>query len=98
MTTLKTRDIATSLSKKGFKTKEGDHTYLILYVQGKKTSIFTKISHGKREIDDSLIMRMAGQIKLDKIQFMKLVECVIDHDKYVRILEENGISFANQRH
>lgn len=95
MTVLKPRDISTSLLKKGFKTKDGDHTYFILYIQDRKTSIFTKISHGKREIDDSLIKRMAGQIKLDKNQFMRLIECSIDHDKYIQTLKENGIKFEN---
>ncbi|MDN5846879.1 MAG: hypothetical protein L0H53_11465 [Candidatus Nitrosocosmicus sp.] len=93
MTVLKTRDISTSLIKKGFKTRDGDHTYFILYIQDRKTSIYTKISHGRREIDDSLIKRMAGQIRLEKNQFLKLIECAIDHEKYTQILKDNGFKF-----
>jgi predicted RNA binding protein YcfA (HicA-like mRNA interferase family) len=62
--TLKARKVISSLEKKGFVKAEGDHTFLIFYVNGKKTSIHTKVSHGSNEINDYLINKMSIQIKL----------------------------------
>jgi hypothetical protein len=36
---LKARKVLSGLEKKGFVQAEGDHTFLIFYVNGKKTSI-----------------------------------------------------------
>jgi hypothetical protein len=40
---LKARKILSGLEKKGFVQAEGDRTYLILYVNGKKTYIRTNL-------------------------------------------------------
>jgi hypothetical protein len=54
MPTYKTRKIVASLTKKGFSPKKGKskHIKYTLYVSGKKTSIFTWISHGLDEYED----------------------------------------------
>jgi predicted RNA binding protein YcfA (HicA-like mRNA interferase family) len=62
---LKARNVVSGLEKKGFVQAEGDHTFLIFYVNGKKTSIHTKVSHGSNEINDYLINKMSIQIKLE---------------------------------
>jgi hypothetical protein len=94
LTVLKTKDISSSLTKKGFQIKENDHTYIILYINVKKTYIRNKISHGKRDIDDYLIKLMATQLKLDKNQFLKLVDCSISQERYVNILMDAGLKFT----
>lgn len=79
------RDVMSSLLSKGFVLRENDHAFLHLYVDGKKTAIFTKISHGEKEIGDNLLSLMARQVKLSSKQFRNLVDCpmseqdLIDH-------------------
>jgi predicted RNA binding protein YcfA (HicA-like mRNA interferase family) len=84
MTVLKTRDVVNSLSKKGFRSHDGAHKFLVFWANDKKTSIHTMVSHGGREIDDHLIGLMSSQIRLDKEEFVKLVECMISKEDYLQ--------------
>ena len=90
LTTLKAKEILTNLRKKGFIQAEGDHTFLIFYINGKKTSIHTKISHGNKEINDSLINKMSIQTKLEKKKFIDLVQCPLSNEGYVKELKAQG--------
>ena len=92
MTTLKVRDVLKGLEKKGFCLEEGDHTHLILRLDGKKT-IVRKVSHGSTEIGDNLINLMSIQIKLDKT-FLDLINCPLSMDAYVQELQNQGISLS----
>src|SRR5947209_6055145 len=69
------REVAAALEHKGFRKKENDHTFFHLWVAGKKTAIWTKISHGLKEIGDKLLGMMARQVRLSAKQFRDLVEC-----------------------
>lgn len=73
--TRKNYNIANSLLKKGFEEKHSSHQYLILFIDGKKTSISTFVSHGKKEIHDTLMHKMAKQLRLSHKQFCELVDC-----------------------
>ncbi len=75
MGTRKNYNIANSLLKKGFEEKQLSHTRLTYFIDGKKTSIFTVVSHGKKEISDDLMHKMAKQIKLSYKQFCDIVDC-----------------------
>ena len=94
MTALKPRDVINGLKKKGFSLSESDHTHLIFCLNGKKTQIRTKISHGSGEIDDGLISLMSSQVKLTKRKFMDLVNCPLTADEYRRELMAQGISLT----
>ena len=84
-------DVEKSLVKKGFERKEGDHSYFNYFTKaGKKTRVFTKTSHGCKELDDSLLGLMAGQCKLSRQNFDLLIECPLDRDTYERKLVEGG--------
>jgi hypothetical protein len=88
----KTIDIVRSLEAKGFKLREGDHHYYIFYTQsGKKTSVFTKTSHGTSEVDDFLLKKMADQCKLTKSKFLDLVDCPMSRQQYEADLIGRGI-------
>lgn len=94
MSSLKNTEILKSLLKKGFqesKNKSVDHKYVNLIHNGKIQSIYTKVSHGSKDISDPLISAMAKQVKLNKSQFIKYVECSISEQQYKDILHENGI-------
>ncbi len=79
----KQNDVEKSLTSKGFQRKEGDHSYFHYYSKaGKKTAVFTKTSHGAREIDESLLRQMARQCKLSRTDFDQLIDCPLDRDDY----------------
>lgn len=90
MATLKTEKIDKALKKKGFSVEEKDHHYYYYYYNGKKTAIHTKTSHGKKEIWDYLIGKMANQLYLEKDQFMRLIQCTLDGETYKKILIDKG--------
>ncbi len=94
MVTIKVRDVLNGLEKKGFSRSEGDHSHLVFYVDGKKTAIRTKVSHGSSEIDDRLIHLMSIQLRLDKRKFIDLICCPLTLDDYLKELEEQGITFT----
>lgn len=89
MVVLKPQKVIRALKKKSFKSFPGDHTRLILFVNGKKTEIKTKVSHGSQEINDYLIGRMASQLKLDKKGFLDYVSCTKTTREYI---EELGLA------
>ena len=84
------KDVAASLQRKGFALKENDHAFYHLFVDGKKTIVSTKISHGEREISDSLLGMMARQVKLTRRQFNDLIDCPLEFEEYVRLLRAAG--------
>jgi len=85
-------DVEKSLVMKGFQASKGDHNYFHYYSKsGKKTRVFTKTSHGAREIDDSLLGSMARQLKLCRRDFERLVDCPLDRDTYEQKLIEQGL-------
>jgi predicted RNA binding protein YcfA (HicA-like mRNA interferase family) len=90
MTILKIKDIMGGLCKKGFIAQQKGHTFLTFYVGGKKTSIYTMVSHGGKEIGDGLIGTMASQVRLDKNQFIDLVNCPLERERYIEELVKNG--------
>ncbi len=90
MATLKTKDICTSLTNKGFKEDNTHHKMYWLHVGDKKTSIRTRISHGEAEYGDNLIAKVAKQMNLTKKQLFSFVECTLGGEMYLKILVDNG--------
>ena len=90
MKPLKTDKIESSLVKKGFSAENGDHKYYILYCNGKKTQIFTKVSHGKPEIGEPLLGKMAKQVRLSKKDFADLIECPLSKERYMQMMKNQG--------
>jgi predicted RNA binding protein YcfA (HicA-like mRNA interferase family) len=87
----KQNEVERSLTTKGFQHKEGDHNYFNYYSKaGKKTAVFTKTSHGAREIDDHLLGRMSKQCKLSRADFDRLIDCPLDRDSYETKLIAQG--------
>lgn len=85
------RDVDRGLKKKGFDSSERDHTYYTFHtVNGVKTSVYTKISHGEREISDNLLAKMSRQIDLPRRDFDRLIDCAISHVEYEQMLIVSG--------
>jgi len=94
----KQSDVEKSLQAKGFRSREGDHNYFNYYSKaGKKTAVFTKTSHGSREIDESLLSLMARQCKLSNKDFGLLIDCPLDRDTYEAKLIARGAVETTQR-
>jgi predicted transcriptional regulator len=75
-----------SLLDKGFIKTEGDHNYFIYYTQdGLKTAVKTKTSHTKKmkDIPDNLLSQMAKQCRLNKAEFLNLVDCPLSQDNNI---------------
>ncbi|MFT0899509.1 hypothetical protein [Candidatus Methanoprimaticola sp. MG2] len=67
-------------------------------MDGIKTRIRTKISHGEREIGDPLILKMARQLKLDKREFLELVDCNLSGNAYLQMMMDKGEVESAQNH
>lgn len=77
--TRKTKDIQSSLSKKGFAVDEGgNHTKLIFRHKKQTQAIMTILSRGQKEYDNNLLGMMARELKLTKKQLLGLIDCPID--------------------
>lgn len=82
-------DIESALSSKGFVAKGGDHTFYIYHsIEGKKTTIKTKISRGSgyKVYTTPLLSAMAKQCKLTNGNLLKFIDCTISQQNYEEIL------------
>jgi len=91
MATRKAREIKEGLVKKGFITVEGDHTFLFFSVEGRKSSIRTKISYGIKEYGDNLLSLVARQLKISTKQLDDLLDCPLSYNDYLAILKTKEI-------
>ena len=90
--TISRRRAERSLKQKGFVRDNREHRVFYLHVDGLKTPIFTCISHGGREIDDSLLNLMKSELRLQtNRQARDLLGCPMTGEDYVRWLREQGI-------
>ena len=93
MPTHKTRKIVSSLTKKGFYPKNGKskHIKYTLFVNRKKTSIFTWISHGLDEYEDRLLNAMRKELHLETSKELEdLIECPMSEATLVSLLAKRG--------
>jgi predicted RNA binding protein YcfA (HicA-like mRNA interferase family) len=86
------RDVAASLTRKGFSARESHHTMYHFLYEGKDIGVFTKISHGEREIGIGLIKRMRANMRLNSNrEFARFVECPMSQAEYEQILKNQGL-------
>lgn len=84
----------TNLVHKGFKeakNKSCDHKWLEFWNDGKLTRVKTKVSHGEKDINDSLIGLMARQTYLTSHDFRELAECTLNQEDYVQKLKQRNL-------
>jgi hypothetical protein len=85
-----TQQIRQSLTKKRFIEDKTHHCYFHLYINGKKTSIYTLFSHGKKECGDSLLAKMARELRLKRKDFNDLIDCPLGKEAYIQMLKDMG--------
>jgi predicted RNA binding protein YcfA (HicA-like mRNA interferase family) len=93
MAVLKTKETLNHLLRKGFAeavNRSDDHKYLEFRLEG-KVVLHTKLSHGAKEIGDSLIAQMARQCKLTKSQFMDLAKCIMSAEEYTQVIKDKSL-------
>mgnify|MGYP001161690000 FL=1 len=82
-----------NLKKKGFVdsiNKSSDHKWVDFFYD-EKYVLSTKISHGNKDIDKHLIKQMSFQCKLDKADFIDLVNCPLSREDYIHLLNQKGL-------
>lgn len=89
------KDVKKVLLKKGFTLTSGDHEYFFVYRNGQKTAINTKISRGsQKDIPDGLLKMMMKQIRLEKNDFERYLNCTMSGDEYIQyLLDHQYIDF-----
>jgi hypothetical protein len=91
MATIKVKVIEKALGRKGFRTSQGHHRFHYLYHQDKKTCVYTKTSHGHREVGDTVIACMADQLHLSTGDFRRLVKCPMTKEEYLQNLASQNL-------
>lgn len=86
----KTRAIRAALLSKGFIADDTHHEMFWLVVDGRKTSIRTRISHGVAEYGDNLLALIARQVGLSRQELYGIVDCPMDGEKLKRLFIERG--------
>ena len=86
----KTKVIRAALAKKGFIAADTHHEMFWLVVEGKKTSVRTRISHGAKEYGDELLALVARQVGLGKQELYRLIDCPMDGEKLKALLADRG--------
>jgi hypothetical protein len=86
---LERRDVEAALERKGFVCTEGDHNFYTYHtLEGQKTSVWTKTSHGTKSktLTDGLVSSMAKQCGLTNSAFKNLVACRLSREELECIL------------
>jgi hypothetical protein len=87
--------IRSALLGKGFieVTKKRDHDFYYLAIDGRKQTVFTKLSRGSsyREYSDNLVADVYKQICLTKPEFLEYIECSLELIDYLQLLKERNI-------
>lgn len=86
--------IRKALVGKGFKEKSGTrHDNYYLYVGGKKSRIFTHLSHGSgyKDYTDELVSKVCHQVGLAKKEFLEFIDCPLTHQKHIALLREKNL-------
>ncbi len=91
MASLDSRKVERALKKKGFIEEAGDHKYFRLYVDGKDTGIFTKMSRNNQDVGDGLIKKMANQLKMEPSFFKAFTDCTKTNNDYLEELFKQNI-------
>ena len=87
----KTKELDKQLRKKGFVANKRDHTYYYLCYKGKKTSIYTKLSHSISEYSDNLLGQVARQLQLSNSELDGLFDCPFKYEDLIEKLKAKKI-------
>ncbi|WP_018086946.1 hypothetical protein [Desulfurispora thermophila] len=93
MSSRKRSEVENGLVRKGFVKSNSDHKKFIYYTfNGKKTSVWTKTSHGSghNELSEDILRKIAKQCCLTRMDLNRLLDCPLNREDYERMLIEKG--------
>lgn len=93
MSDRKRDEVENRLERKGFNKSNNDHRkFIYTTVNGKKTSVWTKTSHGSShyKLSEDLLRKMAKQCHLSKSDFDRLLDCPMSREDYEMSLIQRG--------
>ncbi len=94
MSSLKGKKTHRSLLKKGFKEeRDRKDIFYYYYYNGKRTQIFTKMSHNPGDLSSWHIMKMADQTKLSKNKFTGVADCTVSKEELLNYYLEEKIVY-----
>lgn len=66
----KTKELYSTLLKKGFEEhpSKKDHRFLYLTIDGEKVNVYTYLSHGPKEYNPNLMGQIKKQLKFDNVE------------------------------
>ena len=80
-----------SLIKKGFmKEERAKHAYYIFSYKGREICS-TFMSRNNQDIYDNLLSSMAIQLHLSRHDFIRLIDCPLSEEDYIKILKDNDL-------
>ncbi len=87
------REFEAALARKGFRHDRSTTDKLFfLWVEGKKTKVWTKVSMGRGEdIGDGLVTQIKRQMRLSKGQLTNFVQCALEYDDYIDLLRQADV-------
>ncbi len=93
MSEIRTGDLVTALTRKGFAARAGGRhkEILVFWFQGRATQIRTLYSHGVRKLDDHRLRIVARELGLSRVDLLKLVECPLTGERYAGKLLAKGL-------
>lgn len=95
MRSRKTKDIEKALTTKGFEKisskRKDHHQYYSLHINGKKTHIYTFLSHGAKEYPPTLMGKIKLQLRfVDSKDAEDFFDCPLTKEGYVDLLRKSG--------
>ena len=87
----KRHEIEAALERMGFALGQGSHSFFVLYVDGRKTSVRTMLSHGAREYGDALLGQVRKQLRLQAGKELQgFLDGTMTREAYIALLLDRG--------
>ena len=91
MKTRNSKEIASILQKKGFQlsNKKDHHNFYYLNIDGKKSSIYTYLSHANKDYSGPLLSQIKKQLNFDsKKDLENFLDCSFSREDYIQMLND----------
>jgi len=85
------REVKQNLQRKGFKEKQGAKHILYIFMHKNKKICETHMSRNDQDLNDYLIGKMSKQLYLNKKDFIRLIDCPMSEEEYIKILKDKDI-------
>lgn len=91
MPPIRVRLLHSALLRMGFVPENRKDVYYFHTLNGGRTGVRTKMSHGETEVGEHLLHKMARQLYLSRSELDEFVSGRMTNETYLRILREKGV-------